>query len=135
MDQADQFSSSFEPAVILLRQHVDEGHILRVVTHNDADGVASGGILSRMALRMGAHFRTTCEKRLDEATVKAIAEERPRLVVFSDFGSGYLDLIARHLNGVDTIVLDHHLPVGIAPEELVKRAALRRWSTGRTCMR
>ena len=119
MDQADQFSSSFEPAVILLRQHVDEGHILRVVTHNDADGVASGGILSRMALRMGAHFRTTCEKRLDEATVKAIAEERPRLVVFSDFGSGYLDLIARHLNGVDTIILDHHLPVGIAPEELV----------------
>jgi single-stranded-DNA-specific exonuclease len=119
MDQADQFSASLEPAVSLIKQHVGEGHTLCFVSHNDADGVASGGVLSRMALRMGAHFRTTCEKRLDEATVRAIAEEKPRLVIFSDFGSGYLDLIGSHLGGVDVIVLDHHLPVGTAPEGLV----------------
>ena len=119
MDQADQFSKSLEPAASLIKRHVGEGHTLRLVSHNDADGVASGGVLSRMALRMGAHFRTTCEKRLDEETVRAIAEERPRLVIFSDFGSGYLDLIGGHLKGVDVIVLDHHLPVGTADERLV----------------
>ncbi|KON29507.1 hypothetical protein AC482_06355 [miscellaneous Crenarchaeota group-15 archaeon DG-45] len=92
-------------------RHVEEGGIVRIVTHSDADGIAAGGILSRAMGRLGAGFKTTCEKRVDERVMAAVASEGPRLVVFSDLGSGYLDMIAEHLRASDVIVLDHHLPV------------------------
>jgi single-stranded-DNA-specific exonuclease len=43
--------------------------------------------------------------------VKAIAEELPPLVIFSDMGGAYLDMFEEHLSESDVIVLDHHLPV------------------------
>ena len=43
--------------------------------------------------------------------VTALAQEKAPLIIFSDIGSGYLDLFAEHLPHSDIIVLDHHLPV------------------------
>ena len=111
MTSEEDFLSSFEPAVEALRRHAEEGHPVRIVTHSDSDGIAAGGILSHTAKRLGVHFRTTCEKRVDEGMVKAIAAESSPLVVFSDLGSGYLDMFKEHLSGPDIIVLDHHLVV------------------------
>jgi single-stranded-DNA-specific exonuclease len=86
-----------------------DGDPIRIVTHNDSDGVAAGGILSQMAMRLGVGFKTTCEKRVDDDTVASVAAEKPPLVLFSDLGSGYLDIIKKHLEGSDVIVLDHHI--------------------------
>ena len=58
----------------MLRRHVDEGNTIRIVTHNDADGVAAGGILSQTVRRLGTPFKTTCEKRVDEKMVRAVTE-------------------------------------------------------------
>jgi RecJ-like exonuclease len=95
----------------MFRRYVEEGVSIRIVTHNDADGVAAGGILSQAVNRLGAPFKATCEKRVDEKIVKAIAEELPPLVIFSDMGGAYLDMFEEHLSESDVIVLDHHLPV------------------------
>lgn len=103
----------------MLRRHVDEGHTIRIVTHNDADGVAAGGILSQLVRRLGASFKTTCEKRVDEKMVKGVAEEHPPLVIFSDMGGAYLDVFNEHLSGSDVIVLDHHLPVETENSRLI----------------
>ena len=81
------------------------------MSHNDSDGVAAGGILSQTARRIGARFKTSCVKRVDDKTVISIADEHPPLVIFSDLGSGYLDILGEHLSKLDIIVLDHHLPV------------------------
>ena len=54
------------PAVDNLKEHVEREDIIRIVTHNDADGVAAGGLLTQLALRLGASIKTTCEKRIDE---------------------------------------------------------------------
>ncbi len=94
-----------------MRRHVEDGDPVRIVTHSDADGVAAGGVLSKVASRLGARFRTTCEKRVDDAMVSSVAAEKPPLVIFSDIGSGYLDVIQKHLEGSDVIVLDHHLSI------------------------
>ncbi len=118
MSGEDAFVSSFKPAVELFLKHVEIDGVIRIVTHNDADGLASGGILSVVAHRMGAAFRTSSEKKLDEKLVRSLSEENPSLIVFSDFGSGYTDLIAENLSQ-DVIILDHHLPTEYEADNIV----------------
>jgi len=119
MSSEEAFLSSLDPAIEALMRHVEDGSIVRIVTHSDADGIAAGGILSRAMGRLGVGFKTTCEKRVDEGVMAAVAAERPPLVLFSDIGSGYLDMIAEHLSGSDVIVLDHHLPVEAEAPDIV----------------
>ncbi len=117
MPQED-FFNSFQSAVSLFIKHVEKGSFIRLVTHNDADGLSSGGILAIAALRMGARFKISSEKKLDDKLITRLVEEKPDLVIFSDFGSGYLDLIAESLKQ-DVIVLDHHLPMDYKAENII----------------
>jgi len=119
MKSEEAFLSSYQPAVEMLMRHAEKGDALRIVTHSDADGIAAGGILSLTARRLGVGFKTTCEKRLDGETVESVAADRPPLVIFSDIGSGYLDMIKEHLSELDVIVLDHHLPVEVESSSIV----------------
>jgi RecJ-like exonuclease len=102
-----------------LHYHVRRGDPIRIVTHNDADGVAAGGILSQLARRLSARFKTTCEKRVDENMVRSVAAEKPPLVLFSDLGGAYLDMFEEHLKESQIIVLDHHLPVEIEAPNII----------------
>jgi single-stranded-DNA-specific exonuclease len=120
MESPKEFLSSFKPATDLFNSHVNQGSVIRILTHNDADGVASGGILSNVVKRAGAPFKTTVEKRLDEQILRDVAEEKPSLVVLTDFGSGYLELVGKALSGVDTIILDHHMPIGDSTTRIVQ---------------
>lgn len=104
----DGFLQSLRPAVDLFLEHAKKGGAIRIVTHNDADGLSSGGIMGVAAYRAGACFRVSSEKKLDERLVEAVRDENPALVVFTDFGSGYLDIIAGGLTQ-PVIVLDHHM--------------------------
>ena len=105
----DNFFNSIIPAANLFTDHVEKGNYIRLVTHNDADGLSSGGILTACAVKMGARFKISSEKKLDDKLIARLVEENPDLIVFSDFGSGYLDVIAESLKG-DIIILDHHMP-------------------------
>lgn len=110
MPPADVFLKSFQPAINLFQRHLDKGSIIRIVTHNDADGLASGGILSAAAFREGGIFRASSEKRLDDGLLLKLAEEDSDLVLFSDFGSGYLEEISDSIKR-DVIVFDHHITI------------------------
>ncbi len=112
MEPPKEFLDSFKPAADLFKTHAEQGSIIRILTHNDADGVASGGIISRASMRVGAQFKTTVEKRLDAQILGEVAAEKPSIVVLTDFGSGYLELVGKALPDVDTIILDHHMPMG-----------------------
>jgi RecJ-like exonuclease len=112
----DDFLKVFQPALDLFRNHIEKGNKIRIITHNDADGLASGGILSVAAHRSGGIFWTSCEKRLDDKLIFRLGEENFDLLVFSDFGSGYLDIISENLKK-DVVVFDHHLSIeGDYPE-------------------
>ena len=112
------FFKSFQPAVSVFEKHIERGSLIRLVTHNDADGLSSGAIMTLIALRKKARFKISSEKKLDEKLLLRVKEEHPDLVVFSDFGSGYLDLIAENLSQ-DVIVLDHHLSMEHKSENIV----------------
>ncbi len=79
---------------------------VRVISHNDADGIASAGLICSALKRAGIPFHATLVKRLDESVLDMV--EPP--VVFCDMGSGKPDLISG-LDG-DVFVFDHHRPVG-----------------------
>ena len=79
---------------------------MRVISHNDADGITSAGLICNALLRAGIPFQATLLNRLDESVVSGL--QGP--VVFCDMGSGKPELIAQ-VEG-ECIVLDHHRPVG-----------------------
>ncbi len=79
---------------------------MRVISHNDADGITSAGLICNALLRAGIPFQATLLNRLDESVLEGL--DGP--VVFCDMGSGKPELISRIRD--DCFVLDHHRPVG-----------------------
>jgi RecJ-like exonuclease len=108
--QSQNFIQSIQKAAALILDHLENDSFIRLITHNDADGLSSGGILTKIALRKKARFKISSEKKLDDKILTRIKQENPELVIFSDFGSSHLDIISKFLSQ-DVVVLDHHLPM------------------------
>ncbi|OPY56362.1 MAG: DHHA1 domain protein [Methanosaeta sp. PtaU1.Bin055] len=79
---------------------------VRVISHNDADGITSAGLICTALMRANIPFHATLVSRLDHSVVDSI--EPP--VVFCDMGSGKPHLISK-IEG-EVFVFDHHVPVG-----------------------
>ncbi len=85
---------------------------VRLISHNDADGLTSAGIMCRALMRKGIRFQTTIASRLAQDTIDTIKSSASAddLIIFCDMGSGQAELIRQIEN--DVIVIDHHMPVG-----------------------
>lgn len=83
---------------------------IRVVSHYDADGVASAAIMAKALARDHKQFHLSFIKQLYEDTVREIGSEAYNLVIFLDMGSGQLKPIHEHLieKGKRVIIADHH---------------------------
>ena len=79
---------------------------MRVISHNDADGITSAALICTSLQRAGIPFQATLLNRLDDSVLAGL--DRP--VVFCDMGSGKPETISRVKE--DCFVLDHHRPVG-----------------------
>jgi len=94
----------------LIKMHIELGHVIRVVSHRDADGITAGAILTHAIAREGGTFQLSIVKQLSEDIIKELAAEKRRIYVFSDLGSGSMDLISKYLDGATVVVADHHPP-------------------------
>lgn len=83
-----------------------------LASHIDADGLTSAAVAATALERAGLPFETVFKKQLDAEEIASIAARDYDTVLFTDFGSGQLDDIARHeRRGAFTpIVADHHRP-------------------------
>ncbi|WP_276280085.1 single-stranded-DNA-specific exonuclease RecJ [Halorussus caseinilyticus] len=83
-----------------------------LASHIDADGLTSAAIASRALERAGIPFETVFSKQLDAEEIASIAATDYETVLFTDFGSGQLDIIADHEAAGDftPVVADHHQP-------------------------
>ncbi|MFC4450564.1 single-stranded-DNA-specific exonuclease RecJ [Halorussus aquaticus] len=83
-----------------------------LASHIDADGLTSAAIASRALERAGIPFETVFSKQLDADEIASIAATDYETVLFTDFGSGQLDLIADHERAGEftPVVADHHQP-------------------------
>lgn len=80
---------------------------VRIISHYDADGISSAGVLCNALLRAGKRFHATMTKSLTKDLISEMAEGCD-LLILSDMGSSHLDA----LEGLPckVIVLDHHAP-------------------------
>lgn len=70
---------------------------MRVVSHNDADGLTSAGIMAQALLRADIPFQLSIAAKLDEAVIEEVNRtiSQGDLVIFCDMGSGQPELIGR----------------------------------------
>jgi RecJ-like exonuclease len=94
-----------------------EGSI-HVFSHLDADGVAAAGIIGKALLRLDSRFRIRITQWIEEKIFEVLSD-KPQLIVFSDLGSGYADLLREKLKDFKMIILDHHQVVGECSDNVV----------------
>ncbi|QLG61011.1 single-stranded-DNA-specific exonuclease RecJ [Halorarum salinum] len=87
-------------------------------SHIDADGLTSAAVAASGLERAGIPFETLFSKQLDAEEVASIAATDYDTVLFTDFGSGQLDVIADHESAGEftPVVADHHQPADASTE-------------------
>ena len=108
---ADFLNSAAKAAETILETVKNDG-LIYVFSHLDADGVAAGGIIGKALFRLDARFRSRITQWVDEKIMGEVLSEKPQLVIFADFGSGYVDLLKEKLADFKVIILDHHQVIG-----------------------
>jgi single-stranded-DNA-specific exonuclease len=96
-----------EAAKVILETVKKDGFIL-VFSHLDADGVAAAGVMGKMLSRLDARFRLRVMQWVDEKIIGEVIADKPQLVILTDFGSGYLDLLNEKIPNFKVVILDHH---------------------------
>jgi RecJ-like exonuclease len=114
-----KFLEETKKAASLIQKHIERDSFIRVTSHLDADGIAAAGILGKVFARKDAYYKIRIEKQIDNYVIEDAASEDADLYIFTDFGSGYLDIIKEKLHKNQIIILDHHPPHGASPPNLI----------------
>ncbi len=104
------FLERAEEAAEIVAMHIELGHTIRIISHRDADGITAGAILAGAVARKGGKFQLSIVKQLGDEVLKELAEERRKIYVFSDLGSGSMKGIEKYLGDSTVVVADHHPP-------------------------
>jgi RecJ-like exonuclease len=111
-NQVTNFLDSTVQAAKTILETVKEDGLIHVFSHLDADGIAAAGIIGKTLFRLDAKFRIRITQWIDEKIVGEITSEKPQLIIFTDFGSGYIDLLNEKLADFKIVILDHHQIIG-----------------------
>jgi single-stranded-DNA-specific exonuclease len=87
-------------------------------SHIDADGISALAIIALMLDREKKEFEWKNIHQINSESIlqieNDIREYEPDLVIFTDFGTGQIELVRKHILNIDSVncvlVLDHHLP-------------------------
>ncbi|MFW5987762.1 MAG: DHH family phosphoesterase, partial [Methanohalophilus sp.] len=101
-----------QPIAKMASEKISEYSRVRLISHNDADGITAAAVMCHALLREDIVFHASIVSRLDENVVETVnnSTDNDDLVLFCDMGSGQPELIEKVKN--DTIIIDHHAPVG-----------------------
>jgi RecJ-like exonuclease len=97
---------------------VKESTSTLAISHIDSDGITALAILAKTLIRERKHPIWKNIHQLTSETIlevqQFVRETHPDLVIFSDLGSGQINLIREHIASEPevnkVIILDHHLP-------------------------
>ena len=95
----------------LIREKASDDTIL-LASHFDADGISAGSIMLSAVNRLESFPHLRIIDSVNERILDQIEGIESDLVIFTDIGSGYLDIISKILRNRDIVVADHHQPLG-----------------------
>ena len=81
-----------------------------LASHIDADGLTSAAVAATALERAGIPFDTVFQNQLDEAAIRSMAATDHGTVLFTDFGSGQLDVVVEYDDAFTPVIADHHQP-------------------------
>ena len=84
---------------------------VHIYSHLDTDGLSAAAALSLALKREGIGYQVTILKQLEEQFFPEIIEsiqDNNQFLIFSDFGSGQLNLFKKFIKSKNYIILDHH---------------------------
>ena len=90
----------------MLKEHIENDEVLRIISHNDADGISSAAVIANALAEEKVQFHTTIIPRLKEDIVNQLRHEKYDLFIFSDMGSAFVDEFNSYKS--DVIIADHH---------------------------
>jgi single-stranded-DNA-specific exonuclease len=110
----EQFLVAADKAAKVILETVQKDGFIVVFSHLDADGVAAAGVMGKALYRLDARFRIRVMQWVDEKIIGEVIADKPQLVILTDFGSGYLDLLNEKIPNSKVLILDHHQVTGIS---------------------
>ena len=119
-DKLTGFLNSAEEAAKIILETVRQDGLIHVFSHLDADGVAAAGIIGKALFRLEARFRIRITQWIEDKIVGEIVSDKPQLVIFTDLGSGYIDLLNQKLPDFKIAILDHHQIIGKESENFTQ---------------
>ena len=98
--------------------HLLSADSVLLASHIDADGLTSAAVAAAALERAGLPFEVVFKKQLDADEIASIAALDYDTVLFTDFGSGQLDVIGEHEAAGDfqPVIADHHQPADVDTE-------------------
>jgi len=110
----ERFLASAQEASKVIHETVQKEGVIHVYSHLDADGIAAAGVMGKTLIRLGAKYRIRITQQLDDKIVASIANDKPDLLILTDFGSGYIDVLNEKIPSFKAVILDHHQTNGTA---------------------
>ncbi len=90
---------------------------IRLISHLDADGLSSAGVLISLLRKLNISFHLSIVKYLNEPLIKSLRQESYATYIFSDLGSGDIELLSTLSSSRKRIfIVDHHKPSSLDNE-------------------
>ena len=93
-------------ATNMLKEHIEKDAVIRIISHNDADGISAAAVVANALAEENVQFHTTIVPRLKQDMVNQLRSEKYDLFIFSDMGSQFIEDFNTYKH--DVIVADHH---------------------------
>ncbi|MDP2766051.1 MAG: DHH family phosphoesterase [Candidatus Methanoperedens sp.] len=86
-----------------------EHDVVRLISHNDADGLSAAGVMCNALYRRSIIFHATIVNQFDQSTIELIEKTSHKAVILCDMGSSQVELASKIK---EAIIIDHHKPTG-----------------------
>jgi single-stranded-DNA-specific exonuclease len=81
---------------------------VKLLTQFDTDGLTATSIIMKMLVREGVNFESRVYKQLTSEAIEGISYSENDFLIFTDFGSGQLNLLKDIIEKTHVLILDHH---------------------------
>jgi hypothetical protein len=121
MKQYKQFLNEHTRGAVILSDTLEQKQCsLTVIHHNDADGLCAAAALSMAFDMLSIRHKLLAVEKIHEFMLERIYGESGECLVYADLGGQSSELIGRYAKrSLLTVILDHHLPGGDTPENVV----------------